>query len=214
MTNRPPGTKRCCSSRGNYSNTHGGAIACNDYIDVGAADKEPPSKEEPILGKMTLTKKMVGLEDAREGTSATAIFNVTGYTDVEAYKAHLEPIYVNQIGFTFNADGSETRELTRLPLGYYVVEEVFYSGDNFKEATGRNTWAGTLTEANAEARLTAEFTNTFKDDKTFATGVVNSYEPKQDEEGRFFYADGKLTYTPDDNYDKRKQPTAPVEGGN
>lgn len=199
---------------GNYSNTHGGAIACNDYIDVGAADKEPPSKEEPILGKMTLTKKMVGLEDAREGTSATAIFNVTGYTDVEAYKAHLEPIYVNQIGFTFNADGSETRELTRLPLGYYVVEEVFYSGDNFKEATGRNTWAGTLTEANAEAGLTAEFTNTFKDDKTFATGVVNSYEPKQDEEGRFFYADGKLTYTPDDNYDKRKQPTAPVEGGN
>ncbi|MEC4184507.1 hypothetical protein VJ918_06755 [Adlercreutzia sp. R21] len=197
---------------GNYSNTHGGAIACNDYIDVGAADKEIPEKPDDVTGKLTLTKKLTGWNTSQG--SATAIFNVTGYKDVEAYKAHLAPIYVNQIGFTFNADGSETRELTRLPLGYYVVEEVFYSGDNFKEATGRNTWTGTLTKDNAEAGLSAEFTNTFKDDKTFATGVVNSYEPKQDENGLFSYTDGKLTYTPDENYNKRKEPTAPIEGGN
>lgn len=197
---------------GNYSNTHGGAIACNDYIDVGAADKEIGEKPDGVTGKLTLNKNLKGWS-ANQG-SATAIFNVTGYKDVEAYKAHLAPIYVNQIGFTFNADGSETRELTRLPLGYYVVEEVFYSGDNFKEATGRNTWTGTLTKDNAAAGLSAEFTNTFKDDKTFVTGVVNSYEPKPDENGLFSYVDGKLTYTPDENYNKRKEPTAPIEGGN
>lgn len=205
---------------GNYSNTHGGAIACNDYIDVGAAGKEPPIKNEDQLGKLTLTKKLTGW-NAAEGASATAVFNVTGYADVEAYKAHLAPIYVNQIGFTFNADGTaEARTLDELPLGYYVVEELFYTGDNFKEATGRNTWTVTLNNENAEEGVSHEFTNTFKDEKTFGTGVVNSYAPTgevTDENGNitgFIYTDGKLTYTPDANYSKRKQPNAPIEGGN
>ena len=205
---------------GNYSNTHGGAIACNDYIDVGAADKEPPSKHESKLGKMSLTKKMVGWDDAREGSSATAMFTVTGYTDVEAYRAHLDPIYVNLVSMSFNEDGSETKELTDLPLGYYVVEEVFYAGDNFKEPSDRNQWTVQLTEDNAEDGVSHEFVNTFRDENTFGTGVVNSYTPTgevTDENGNttgFIYADGKLTYTPDDNYGKRKQPSAPIEGGN
>lgn len=205
---------------GNYSNTHGGAIACNDYIDVGAADKEPPSKTESKLGKMSLTKKMVGWDDAREGSSATAMFTVTGYTDVEAYRAHLDPIYVNLVSMSFNEDGSETKELTDLPLGYYVVEEVFYAGDNFKEPSDRNQWTVQLTEDNAEAGVSHEFVNTFRDENTFGTGVVNSYAPTgevTDENGNttgFIYTDGKLTYTPDDNYGKRKQPSAPIEGGN
>ena len=205
---------------GNYSNTHGGAIACNDYIDVGAAGKEPPSKHESKLGKMSLTKKMVGWDDAREGSSATAMFTVTGYTDVEAYRAHLDPIYVNLVSMSFNEDGSETKELTDLPLGYYVVEEVFYAGDNFKEPSDRNQWTVQLTEDNAEAGVSHEFVNTFRDENTFGTGVVNSYAPTgevTDENGNttgFIYTDGKLTYTPDDNYGKRKQPSAPIEGGN
>ena len=205
---------------GNYSNTHGGAIACNDYIDVGAADKEPPSKTESKLGKMSLTKKMVGWDDAREGSSATAVFTVMGYTDVEAYRAHLDPIYVNLVSMSFNEDGSETKELTDLPLGYYVVEEVFYAGDNFKEPSDRNQWTVQLTEDNAEAGVSHEFVNTFRDENTFGTGVVNSYAPTgevTDENGNttgFIYTDDKLTYTPDDNYGKRKQPSAPIEGGN
>lgn len=205
---------------GNYSNTHGGGIACNDYIDVGAAGKEPPTKNEDQLGKLTLTKKLTGW-NAAEGASATAVFNVTGYADVEAYKAHLAPIYVNQIGFTFNAYGTaEARTLDELPLGYYVVEELFYTGDNFKEATGRNTWTVTLNNENAEEGVSHEFTNTFKDENTFGTGVVNSYAPTgevTDENGNitgFIYTDGKLTYTPDANYSNPKQPNAPIEGGN
>ena len=203
---------------GNYSNTHGGGIACNDFIDVGAAGKEPGTKDEDLLGKLTLTKKLTGW-NAAAGTSATAVFNVTGYADVEAYKAHLTPIYVNQIGFTFNADGTaEARTLDRLPLGYYVVEEQFYTGDNFKEAAGRNTWTVTITRENAEEGVSHEFTNTFKDEKTFGTGVVNSYAPDEmtDTDGKtiFIYTDGKLTYTPDANYSNRKQPNAPIEGGN
>ena len=199
---------------GNYSNTHGGAIACNDYIDVGAADKEPPSKPESKLGKMSLTKKMVGWDAAREGSSATAMFTVTGYTDVEAYRAHLDPIYVNLVSMSFNEDGSETKELTDLPLGYYVVEEVFYAGDNFKEPSDRNQWTIQLTEANAEAGVSHEFVNTFRDESTFGTGVVNSYAPIADENGTRSYQDGTPTYTPDNNYGKRKQPSAPIEGGN
>lgn len=203
---------------GNYSNTHGGGIACNDYIDVGAAGKEPPTKNDPVLGELTITKTLTGW-NAAQGTSATAVFNVTGYADVEAYKAHLAPIYVNQIGFTFNADGTaEVRTLDRLPLGYYVVEEQFYTGDNFKEAAGRNTWTVTITRENAEEGVSHEFTNTFKDEKTFGTGVVNSYAPDEvtnaDGTTGFIYTDGKLTYTPDANYSNRKQPNAPIEGGN
>lgn len=195
---------------GNYSNTHGGAIACNDYIDVGAAGKEfpgdpdNPGGQDDVVGKMTLAKKLTGWNGA-EHASATAVFNVTGYEDVEAYKASLEPIYVNQIGFTFNADDSAEKELTDLPLGYYVVEEEFYTGDNFKQATGRNTWTVTLTHDNAEAGVSHEFTNNFKDENTFGTGVVNSYTSGQD---------GEFTYTPDANYNNRKQPSAPIEGGN
>lgn len=189
---------------GNYSNTHGGAIACNDYIDVGAAGKEPPAKLEDIVGKMTISKKLTGWNGA-EHTSATAVFNVTGYEDVEAYKANLTPIYVNQIGFTFNADDSAEKVLADLPLGYYVVEEVFYTGDNFKQAAGRNTWTVTLTRDNAGAGVSHEFTNNFKDENTFGTGVVNSYSSGQD---------GKLAYMADANYSNRKQPNAPIEGGN
>lgn len=204
---------------GNYSNTHGGGIACNDYIDVGAAGKEPPAKLEDIVGKMTISKKLTGWNGA-EQSSATAVFNVTGYEDVEAYKANLTPIYVNQIGFTFNADDSAEKVLADLPLGYYVVEEVFYTGDNFKQAAGRNIWTVTLTRDNAGAGVSHEFTNNFKDENTFGTGVVNSYAPTgevTDENGNitgFIYTDGKLTYTPDANYSKRKQPNAPIEGGN
>lgn len=195
---------------GNYSNTHGGAIACNDYIDVGAAGKEfpgdpdNPDGQDDVMGKMTLAKKLTGWNGA-EHASATAVFNVTGYEDVEAYKASLEPIYVNQIGFTFNADDAVEKELANLPLGYYVVEELFYTGDNFKQAAGRNTWTVTLTRENAEVGVAHEFTNTFKNENAFGTGVVNSYAAAADDE---------LTYTPDANYNNRKQPSAPIEGGN
>ena len=101
-----------------------------------------------------------------------------------------------------------------------MVEEVFYAGDNFKEPSDRNQWTVQLTEDNAEDGVSHEFVNTFRDENTFGTGVVNSYTPTgevTDENGNttgFIYADGKLTYTPDDNYGKRKQPSAPIEGGN
>ncbi len=189
---------------GNYSNTHGGGIACNDYVDIGGTeipDVTPPTE----LGALKVTKTLNKFN--AESGSATAVFEVTGYTDYEAYKAGIEDkvIYRNTIGFSFGgSDQSQTAErvLEDLTEGYYVVKELFYSGDNFREDEGRNVKtvvvkAGTT----AETAKTVSFTNTYKDE-TYGTGVVNNY----DKNG------GTYTYTPDANYQKRHDELSTEEG--
>lgn len=198
---------------GNYSNTNGAGIACNDRIVIGRNPELPdnpdePNPEEPKnhTAALTLTKSLDKF-DAASG-SATAVFNVTGYTDKISAEKKVKDlmVYANTIGFTFNAATGEqslTEQLTNLPEGYYVIEEVFYSGDGFE--TKANRWAGWVTfkdaeNSTAEAPVTipveVSFENMFDDEeKNFGTGVVNKYADEN----------GTLTWAPDSNYNARQQ---------
>lgn len=220
---------------GNYSNTHGAGIACNDKITIGTNPEESWEPELPDTKKaaLSITKEMSNFQ---EGTgSATAVFEVTGYTDESAMNHELpdQIIYRNTVGFAFGADGTDTKTLTDLPEGYYVVKELYYSGDNF-DASHANCWKGAVkyqaedpgeadsgdpdgalesstAKSPAPKPIEVSFTNKGITE-SFETGVVNSYAPTEDDEGNFTYADGKLTYTPDANYTSRKEPVHPIEG--
>ncbi|WP_304426752.1 hypothetical protein [uncultured Adlercreutzia sp.] len=202
---------------GNYSNTNGGGIACNDRIAIGR-DPEVPEipdvpedpKEERIAA-LEISKTLKGFQESNG--SATAVFEVVGYVDKSAADrqvAALE-VYRNTIGFSFAADGTDKRTLNDVPEGYYVVRELSYSGDNFdNNQAQKNTWAGQVkgTVVNTEGDTPTEvvpvevsFTNTYKDE-TYGTGVVNNY----DKNG------GTYTYTPDANYQKRHDELSTEEG--
>lgn len=198
---------------GNYSNTNGGGMACNDRIVVGRDPEIPdnpdqPNPEEPKehTAALTLTKSLDKF-DAASG-SATAVFNVTGYTDKISAEKKVKDlmVYANTIGLTFNAATGEqslTEQLTNLPEGYYVIEEAFYSGDGFE--TKANRWAGwvkfdpaenSTDEVPVTIPVEVSFENTFDDeDKSFGTGVVNKYADEN----------GTLTWAPDSNYNARQQ---------
>lgn len=202
---------------GNYSNTNGGGIACNDRIAIGR-DPEVPEipdvpedpKEERIAA-LEISKELEGFQESNG--SATAVFEVVGYVDKSAADrqvAALE-VYRNTIGFSFAADGTDKRTLNDIPEGYYVVRELSYSGDNFdNNQVQKNTWSGqvTGTVVNTEGDTPTEvkpvevsFTNTYKDE-TYGTGVVNNYDKN----------DGNYTYTPDANYQKRHEELSTEEG--
>lgn len=198
---------------GNYSNTNGAGIACNDRIVIGRNPELPDNPAEPNPGEpknhtaaLTLTKSLDKF-DAASG-SATAVFNVTGYTDKISAEKKVKDlmVYANIIGFTFNAATGEqslTEQLTNLPEGYYVIEEAFYSGDGFE--TKANRWAGWVKFEPAENStdevpvtipVEVSFENTFDgEDKSFGTGVVNKYADEN----------GTLTWAPDSNCSARQQ---------
>lgn len=198
---------------GNYSNTNGGGMACNDRIVVGRdpeipdnPDESNPEEPKNHTAALTLTKSLDKF-DAASG-SATAVFNVTGYIDKISAEKKVKDlmVYANTIGFTFNAATGEqslTEQLTNLPEGYYVIEEAFYSGDGFE--TKANRWAGwvkfdpaenSTDEVPVTAPVEVSFENTFDDeDKNFGTGVVNKYADEN----------GTLTWAPDSNYNARQQ---------
>lgn len=198
---------------GNYSNTNGGGIACNDRIAIGRDPEVPEipdqsNSEEPKnhTAALTLTKSLDKF-DAASG-SATAVFNVTGYIDKISAEKKVKDlvVYANTIGLTFNAATGEqslTEQLTNLPEGYYVIEEAFYSGDGFETKADR--WAGwvkfdpaenSTDEVPVTIPVEVSFENTFDDeDKSFGTGVVNKYADEN----------GTLTWAPDSNYNARQQ---------
>lgn len=198
---------------GNYSNTNGGGIACNDRIAIGRDPEVPeipeqPTPEEPkvYMAALDLTKSLDRF-DAASG-SATAVFNVVGYTDKVSADKKVKDlmVYANTIGLTFNAatgEQSVTEQLRDLPEGYYVIEEVYYSGDNFE--TNPNRWAGwvkfdaaenSTDEVPVTVPVKVSFENTFDDtNKNLGTGVVNRYADEN----------GTLTWTPDQNYTERRQ---------
>ncbi|BAN78237.1 hypothetical protein [Adlercreutzia equolifaciens] len=220
---------------GNYSNTHGAGIACNDKITIGTNPEEPWTPVLPDTKKaaLSITKEMSNFQEGA-GT-VTAVFEVTGYTDESAMNHELpsQIIYRNTVGFAFGADGMDTKTLTDLPEGYYIVKELYYSGDNF-DASQSNCWKGAVKyqaedpgEADSGDPDGALESSTAKSPapkpievafvnqgitESFETGVVNSYKPIADDKGNFTYADGKLTYTPDANYTSRKEPVHPIEG--
>lgn len=172
---------------GNYSNTNGGGIACNDRIAIGRDPGDPDTPEEPgtpnkpadKFGALQITKSLDKFS-AANGT-ATALFKVTGYVDYDMAKNKIPEfvIYENTVGFTFGAgEGMSASEvLTGLPEGYYVIEELYYSGDNFDGTPNRALVEVTGVEAGSESEVpTVEvpFKNKYKDE-TYGSGVVNRY---------------------------------------
>lgn len=172
---------------GNYSNTNGAGITNNDRIAIGYDFQNPGNpgdsgnSEEPAdkFGALQITKSLDKFS-AASGT-ATALFKVTGYVDYETAKNEMSKfvIYENTVGFTFGAgEGMSASEvLTGLPEGYYVIEELYYSGDNFDGTPNRALVEVTGVEKGSEVEAVTVpvfFTNKYKDE-TYGSGVVNRY---------------------------------------
>lgn len=172
---------------GNYSNTNGGGIGCNDRIAIG---RDPGSPEDPgestepeepkkLIGALQINKTLS--EFSAENGTATALFKVTGYADRHTAVNRIPEfvIYENTVGVTFGAGESmSTSELLEgLPAGWYVIEELYYSGDNFDGTPNRalvevkGAEEGSETEAST---VEVSFKNTYEDE-SFGTGVVNRY---------------------------------------
>lgn len=172
---------------GNYSNTNGGGIACNDRIAIGRDPGDPDTPEEPgtpddpadKFGALQINKTLDEFS-AANGT-ATALFKVTGYVDYETAKNKIPEfvIYQNTVGITFGTgENMSTSELLEgLPEGYYVIEELYYSGDNFDGTPNRALVEVAGVEAGSESEVrTVEvsFKNKYKDE-SYGSGVVNRY---------------------------------------
>ena len=182
---------------GNYSNTNGGAIACNDRIVVGrdpevtGKPEVPGNPDEPEKrGALQLVKNLNNFE-AANGV-ATAVFQVTGYVDQAAAANKVDDlvIYQNTVSMTFGAGENQTKVelLSDLPEGYYLIEELYYSGDNFDGTPNREIVAveGTVPGEDDEILITeVTFNNTYVDEG-YSTGVVNRYAP----------GENGFTYTP------------------
>ncbi len=173
---------------GNYSNTNGGAIACNDRIVVGrdpevtGKPEVPGNPDEPEKrGALQLVKNLNNFE-AANGV-ATAVFQVTGYVDQAAAANKVDDlvIYQNTVSMTFGAGENQTKVelLSDLPEGYYLIEELYYSGDNFDGTPNREIVAvvGAVPGEEADIPVTeVTFDNTYTDE-SYGTGVVNRYAP-------------------------------------
>lgn len=130
-------------------------------------------------GDLRITKawENTTAEDMTKNGSATAIFRVTGYaTQAEADAGEGTEIYRNLVALTFNDPATQERVLTGLPLGFYVVEEIGYEGDNLDDETAAAN--RTVVEVSATVADPAEvsFTNRHSNERVFGTSVVNTYE--------------------------------------
>lgn len=172
---------------GNYSNTNGGGIGCNDRIAIGRDPGSPEDPEEPtepedpkkLIGALQINKILN--EFSAENGTATALFKVTGYTDRHTAVNRIPEfvIYENTVGFTFGAGEymSTSELLERLPAGWYVIEEQYYSGDNFDGTPNRALVEVKGVEEGSEAETAAvevSFDNTYVDE-SYGTGAVNRY---------------------------------------
>ncbi|WP_302961218.1 hypothetical protein [uncultured Adlercreutzia sp.] len=172
---------------GNYSNTNGGGIGCNDRIAIG---RDPGSPEDPgestepedpkkLIGALQINKTLN--EFSAESGTATALFKVTGYTDRHTAVNRIPEfvIYENTVGFTFGAgENMNASELLEgLPAGWYVIEEQYYSGDNFDGTPNRSLVEVKGVEEGSEvetAVVEVSFDNTYVDE-SYGTGAVNRY---------------------------------------
>lgn len=213
---------------GNYSNTNGGGIACNDYIAIGRDPEVPGDSEESgdsdpkRVAALEITKTLDKFNKANG--SATAVFDVVGYEDKDAadYKVKDLEVYRNTISFTFAAGDdaqSQSRRLDNIPEGYYVIEELSYSGDNFNnEQTAKNKKVVKVTAEEVakddgsdasesisvvpEASVVKVAFNNIYHGESYGTGVVNHYDKD----------DGEFSYTPDANYEYRTRNLTTEEG--
>lgn len=154
------------------------------YSEVSLVDAEKRAYEVTITNKsaggdLRITKAWAdtAAEDMAKNGTATAIFRVTGYaTQAEAEAGEGTEIYRNLVALTFNDPTTQERVLTGLPLGFYVVQEIGYEGDNLDDdtvAANRTVVEVSATDADPAE---ASFTNRHSNEHVFGTSVVNTYE--------------------------------------
>lgn len=162
---------------GNYSANNGGGIGCNGKITIGKNPKEDnpdDPKLPPDTFNLTIDKSWTNLKDmgsANSGTITTA-FRVRAYQSKAAYTAAPNnPKFETVIGMTFDEESgaSMSRTIEDIKKGWYVVvEEIGFAGDNFTVDSAEEA-------VSIKSDETVKFENTFNDDKSYGTGVVNSY---------------------------------------
>lgn len=193
---------------GNYSANNGGGIGCNGKITIGKNPKEDnpdDPKLPPDTFNLKIDKSWTNLKDmgsANNGTITTA-FRVRAYQSKAAYAATPNnPKFETIIGMTFDEESgaSMSRTVENIKKGWYVVvEEMGFSGDNF-------TVDSAVEAVVIKGDETVKFENTFNDDKSYGTGVVNSYAQGENSE--------EIQVSQDTVYKKRPHPAAAeAEGG-
>lgn len=176
---------------GNYSANNGGGIGCNGKMVIGR-DPKNPDPEDPKLPddkyfNLTINKSWSNLGDLKENQNGTltAAFKVTVYKSKDHYEAStngdtsIVPVFETVLAMTFDKDSAAEQErvLENLKEGWYVVvEEIGGKGDNFEIDSS-------TAQAVMDANMTMKFKNTYKDEDSYSTGVVNSYATDTDEDG-------------------------------
>lgn len=172
---------------GNYSSTNGGGVANNGYLSVGNNPYEPVNPK-PITGRLSLSKTISGDTSELSG-SLTAVFKVNGYATEQDRQNQIAPLYSNVVAFTFDAShvDAQSIELENLPHGYYRVEEVSYSQDNFKnEDVRKNYYEFIVSPLNDHDKKThiadfkVDFDNAYEDEGGNGSGVVNAFDDGKD----------------------------------
>ncbi|MEC4175167.1 hypothetical protein VIN30_01725 [Adlercreutzia sp. R7] len=195
---------------GNYSANNGGGIGCNGKITIGKNPKEDnpdDPKLPPDTFNLTIDKSWTNLKDmgsANNGTITTA-FRVRAYQSKAAYTAAPNnPKFETVIGMTFDEESgaSMSRTIEDIKKGWYVVvEEIGFAGDNFTVDSAEEA-------VSIKGDETVKFENTFNDDKSYGTGVVNSYA--QGESGDF---NSNGIQVSQDTVYKNRRAAAEAQGG-
>lgn len=194
---------------GNYSANNGGGIGCNGVITIGKnpnhENPDDPKLPEDIFD-LTINKSWTNLKDlAAENGTITTAFVVRAYQSKAAYEADASNCkFETVIGMTFDAESGSrlSRTVKDLKKGWYIVaEELGVAGDNFTVDSATET----VTIKKDEA---VSFENTYNDDKTYGTGVVNSYGQGTDGDSN---VDG--VHVSQDTVYKKNRPAAASEQG-
>lgn len=176
---------------GNYSANNGGGIGCNGKMVIGR-DPKNPDPDEPKLPddkyfNLQISKSWSNLGDLKENQNGTltAAFKVTVYANKNHFEAStngdtsIAPVFETVLAMTFdkNSAAEQVRELENLKEGWYVVvEEIGGQGDNFEIDSS-------TAQAVMDANMVMKFENTYKDEGSYSTSVVNSYATVTDEDG-------------------------------
>ena len=175
---------------GNSSNTNGGGIGCNGFIHIGRPDPGTPDQENPPsdpthYGAFRLDKTTVGFPTGEDGVMSsgrvTAVFHVVGYEDEASASKGEGHNVIYDAYHAMEFDANETQELVlgRFPAGsYFLITEVAYSGAGYDvDGTGTKGITIAATDEDAQPRDLPgiAFTNTYKEDGHYTTGVVNAY---------------------------------------
>lgn len=209
----------CVFVSGNYSQTNGGGIANNGYIDLGSPKGEEGNKPKPTEFNLTLVKVWDKFDKgtAEANGTFTAVFRIRAYESKAAFDIDKKNNSndsctfetVRALTFAKGEAVKQTIKVEKIPKGsYVVVEEMSAVGDNFTSAVVANGVLDGNSGLTMTKDETATFENTYTDDKTYGTGVVNSYTQGAGGDSD----DGGIQVTQDNLYKKNHPAPAEQQG--